>query len=131
MAVGSSIGHAIGGFFGGGSSQAAAQQDPALSQAQDYSASNPSGVQQVLQNWSQSMSSVLSAQTGVGGGLAARISGNTTLAATLQRQYTVLSKSIAQQQATMEAQWAKLEATMSTLKAQGTYLNQVSYTPSR
>ncbi len=49
VAIGSSVGHAIGGFFGGGSSEAAPQQVQAQAPAQDqYNNNNCAGATQAF-----------------------------------------------------------------------------------
>ncbi|WP_249009146.1 flagellar filament capping protein FliD [Conexibacter sp. DBS9H8] len=88
-------------------------------------AANPSGVQAVITAWSQNLQGMLNAEAGPGGAIAARITGNTGLASNLQTQYAQMQANFAQQELTMQAQWTATEATLSRLRAQGSYLGQL------
>lgn len=92
------------------------------SKLQNALSTNPGGVQQVLQEFSSSFQTFVNQEAAPGGSLATRISGNTTLAQSLQSRYTDMQATYAQQEKTMEAEWASVEAAMSNLKNQGTYL---------
>ncbi len=80
--------------------------------------SNPSGVQQVLQQWSQSFYNVVNDESGPGGSLDARISGDSAEVTTLNGQISAMQVLYAQQQQDMEEQWATVEATLSQLQSQ-------------
>ena len=89
-------------------------------------AKNPSGVQSVITAWAQSFQSLVNTSAGPGGAIDTRMGGNTSLSSTLKNQLTQLQANFATREQAMQAQWAAVEAAMSTLKAQSTYLKQLS-----
>ncbi|HET9074871.1 MAG TPA: flagellar filament capping protein FliD [Solirubrobacteraceae bacterium] len=89
-------------------------------------ATNPSGVQSVITSWAQSFQSLVNASAGPGGSIDSRMAGNTSLSSTLKDQLTQLKANFATREQQMQEQWAAVEAAMSTLKAQSTYLKQLS-----
>jgi flagellar hook-associated protein 2 len=81
--------------------------------------SNPNGVEQILQKWSQSFNSVVENAASPVGVIAARVSGNGNEITSLSSQITTMQARYAQQQKDMQAQWAQVEATLSQLQSQG------------
>jgi flagellar hook-associated protein 2 len=83
---------------------------------------NPSGVQAVLQAWSNNFNSVVGAAAGPGGDISTRINGNSQEATNLQSQFQQMQTLYQQQEADMEQMWAKVEGTLSLLKGQSSSL---------
>lgn len=86
---------------------------------------NPSGVQSVITAWAQSFQSLVNGEASAGGSLATRISGNTTLASSLQSEYETMQANDTEREQTIEAEWTSVESTLTSLKADGTYLDQL------
>jgi flagellar hook-associated protein 2 len=85
--------------------------------------SNPSGVEAVLQSWSNSFQTLVNNEAGPGGSMSSRIEGNTTEITDLQNQYSSMQTLFNQQEQDMEEQWASVEATLSQLHDQSTSLS--------
>ncbi len=81
--------------------------------------SNPNGVQQLLEQWSQSMFTQLSNVAGPTGVLASRINGNGSEVTSLNQNITTMQAVYAQEQKTMQEEWASVESTLSQLQSQG------------
>lgn len=88
--------------------------------------SNPGGVQSVISEWAQSFQPMVNNEAGPGGSIANRVTGNTSLTASLQSEYTQMQASYAVREKTMEKEWSILEGTLSTLKSDNTYLTQLA-----
>ena len=84
--------------------------------------SNPNGVKAILQQWSQSFQTTVNNEASAGGTLGARMQGNSTLITSLNSRYSTMQEMFANQQKAMQQQWAHIEATLSSLKQQSTYL---------
>lgn len=80
--------------------------------------SNPSGVQQVLQQWSQSFYNIVNDSAGAGGSIASRITGDSTQITMLNDQISSMQTLYQQQEQDMQEQWASVEATLSNLQSQ-------------
>jgi flagellar hook-associated protein 2 len=89
--------------------------------------SNPNGVEQVLQGWSQSFYQLVDSQAGPGGSLDARIQGDSQQVTILNNQISAMQALYTQQQKDMEEQWAQVEATLSQLQSQSSAFT-TSYT---
>ncbi len=85
-------------------------------------ASNPSGVQAVLQSWATNLSSMLETEAGPGGNLQTRIDGNGTEITDLQNQYAQMQALYAARQTAMQQQWAHVEGVLSQLHSQSSSL---------
>jgi flagellar hook-associated protein 2 len=83
---------------------------------------NPNAVKSILQSWSQGFQATVNNEAQPGGTLDARIQGNNTLSTSLNSRYTTLQEQFANEQKAMQQQWAQIEATISTLKQQQSYL---------
>ncbi len=88
--------------------------------------SNPNGVEQILQQWSQSFYNVVNDEAGPGGSLDARISGDSDEMTTLNSQISAMQTLYAQQEQDMEEQWATVESTLSQLQSQSSAFTSAS-----
>ena len=84
--------------------------------------SNPNGVKAILQQWSQSFQTVVNNEASTGATLDVRMQGNSSLITSLNSRYATLQEMFANQQKAMQQQWAHIEASLSNLKQQSTYL---------
>ena len=84
--------------------------------------SNPSGVRNVLQSWSQSFAAVVNNEAQPGGAIDARIQGDHTEVSNIGNQIANLTSLLNTRQTALQAQFAKLEATLSQYQSQGSWL---------
>jgi flagellar hook-associated protein 2 len=84
--------------------------------------SNPSGVESLLQGFSQSFASIANAVAQPGGSLDARIQGDNSEISDLGDQIGNLNAIIADRQTALQAQFANLEALLSQNQAQSSWL---------
>ncbi len=83
---------------------------------------NPNGVQAVLQTWATNLGKILNNESGPGGAIQTRINGDQDEITNLQNQYSSLQTLFAQQEKSMEQQWATVEGTLSKLQSQSSSL---------
>jgi flagellar hook-associated protein 2 len=92
--------------------------------------SNPSGVEALLQSWSQSFSSSANSVAGPGGTIDARIQGDTSQISDISNQIENLNAILADRQTALQAQFANLEALLSQNQAQSSWLaSQINSLP--
>ncbi len=84
--------------------------------------SNPNGVKQVLQSWSQSFSTIVNNDAQPGGSLDARIQGDSSQISDISDQITNLNAILADRQTALQAQFANLEALLSQSQSQSSWL---------
>ena len=120
----SSIGVSTGAATGGTSSQSSIEGHLTLNAAALAEAvkSNPSGVQQLLQGWSQSLQSVLDPVAEPGGVLEARSQGDSSQVRELTTQITTLNELLAVRERALQATYAQLEGVISQNSSQSTWL---------
>ncbi len=81
--------------------------------------SNPNAVQQIMMSFGTNFFNVLADVAGPAGDLADRVEGNNAEITSLSDQITNMQAIYAQQEKSMEQQWASVEATLSQLQSQG------------
>ena len=86
-------------------------------------ASNPTGVQQMLQSFSQRFGALVDAEAGPGGSMDARIQGETSQISDISRQIDNLNAMLTNRQTALQAQFASLEAALSQSQAQSSWLS--------
>lgn len=86
---------------------------------------NPTGVKQILTQWSQSFQSLVNGEASPGGAISSRIDGDNDLISNVQSQLTTAQQVYQQQETAMQAEWAQVEATLSQLHTQNTYLSSI------
>ncbi len=92
--------------------------------------SNPSGVESVLQSWSQSFSQVVNAEAAPGGSLDARIQGDSSEISDLGNRIDDLNAALTDRQQALTAQFASLEAALSQSQSEGQWLaSQIASLP--
>ena len=119
--IGISTGAASG---GGGTSQATLEGQLTFNSAKLSSAiqSNPAGVEQMLQKWSQSLQGVVNLSAEAGGALEARVNGDGEQVTELTSQISTMNEMLAQREKTLQATYAELESVMSQNTSQSTWL---------
>lgn len=83
---------------------------------------NPSGVEQMLQQWSKSFQSLIDVEAEPGGTLEARINGDSAQSAYLGTQIETMNEMLTQHQEALQAQYAALEAALSLNESQSSWL---------
>jgi flagellar hook-associated protein 2 len=83
---------------------------------------NPTGVEQMLQKWSQSFQKLVNTDAEPGGTLDARINGDTTSIAQLNEHITAMNEMLEVRQKSLQAQFVAMEAVMSQTQAQQSWL---------
>lgn len=83
---------------------------------------DPDAVQDALQSWSGKFQQVVNNVSGPFGTIATRINGNNTETSNLNDQLTTAQEMYSNEEAALEQQWAKVEATLATLNNQKTSL---------
>ncbi len=92
--------------------------------------SNPSGVEQVLQTWAQSFSSLVNAVAAPGGTLDGRIQGDSAQISSIGNQIDDLNAILADRQAQLEREFAQLEAVLSQNQSTSSWLtSQIAALP--
>jgi flagellar hook-associated protein 2 len=119
--IGISTGAASG---GGGSSQSSIEGQLTLNASKLANAiqSNPAGVEQVLQQWSQNVQGLLNNAAEPGGMLDIRIHGDGTQIAQLSTQMSTLSEALAAREKALQATYAQLEGVISQNSSQSSWL---------
>jgi flagellar hook-associated protein 2 len=85
---------------------------------------NPNGVKAVLSSWSTSFASVVNNEAGPGGAMDARIQGDSSEVSDIGNQIDSLNTMLSARQTALQAEFAQLEATLSTYQSQGSWLTQ-------
>jgi flagellar hook-associated protein 2 len=92
--------------------------------------SKPAGVEQMLQQWSTVFSAIVNSAAEPGGTLDSRITGDNTEISNISDQMVSMKAALADRQATLTAQFAKLEATLSSNQSQANWLtSQINALP--
>jgi flagellar hook-associated protein 2 len=92
--------------------------------------SNPSGVKQMLQSWSQNFAGLVNSVAAPGGSLDARIQGDNTELSDISNQIDNLNAILANRQTALQTQFANLEAVLSQHQAQSNWLaGQIAQLP--
>jgi flagellar hook-associated protein 2 len=109
----------------GGASQSAVQGLLTLNAAKltEMVQSNPSGVQTMLQRWSQNLQGTINIAAEPGGTLDTRITGDGTQITQMGRRITVMNEMLAQRQKALQATYARLEGVISKNTSQATWLS--------
>ena len=84
--------------------------------------SNPSGVEQVLQTWSQSFFTLVNNEAAPGGTIDSRIQGNDTEISQMTTRIDAMNTLLADKQQQLTLQYAELESALSKIQNQGSSL---------
>ena len=84
--------------------------------------SNPAGVEQMLQQWSQGLQGLVDAAGGPGGTIEARASGDGSQITQLTSQIATMNEMLAQREKALQATYAQLEAVISKNSAESDWL---------
>jgi flagellar hook-associated protein 2 len=84
---------------------------------------NPAAVEQVLQTWSRGFTSLVNNEAAPGGTMDSRIHGNTSEITQITSRITAMNATLARKQMELTLQFAQLEATLSQIQNQGSWLN--------
>jgi flagellar hook-associated protein 2 len=124
MSSPANIGISTGAASAGGASQASIEGLLTLSSTKLAEAvqTNPAGVQQMLEKWSQGLQSTLEAVAGPGGTLEARTNGDTTQITELTSQITTMNEMLALREKALQATYAQLESAISQNTSQADWL---------
>jgi flagellar hook-associated protein 2 len=87
---------------------------------------NPTGVEQMLEQWSKSFQSVVNAAAGPGGSLEARINGDSSQISELGNQITSMNELLALREKALQQTYAELESVIAQNTAQGDALARQS-----
>jgi flagellar hook-associated protein 2 len=85
---------------------------------------NPAGVEKMLQQWSQKLQTQVNAAGEPGGGLDARINGDSAQVSQLTIQINTMNELLAHREKALQATYAALEGVISRNTAQSTWLTQ-------
>jgi flagellar hook-associated protein 2 len=85
---------------------------------------NPAGVQQMLQQWSLNLQSLVNVAGGPGGTIAARTTGDASQITQLTSQIANMNEILANREKALQATYAELETVISKNSAQGDWLTQ-------
>jgi flagellar hook-associated protein 2 len=119
------IGISTGAPSGGGTSASALEGQLTLNSAKLSEAikSNPTGVEQMLQRWSQNLQGMLNGVAEPAGGtLEARITGDATQVLELNEQIANMNEVLAQREKSLQETYAKLESVISQNSSQSSWL---------
>lgn len=122
------IGVSTGAATGGVSSQSSIEGQLTLDPAKLAEAvkSNPAGVEQMLQHWSQNLQGLLNDAAQPGGTLEVRSNGDGEQVTQLTTQINNMNELLAQREKALQATYAHLEAVISKNSAQSSWLTQQS-----
>src|SRR5580693_2547307 len=120
----SDIGISTGSGTAGATSQSAIEGQLTLDPTKLAEAvqSNPAGVQQMLQKWSQSLQSTLNGVAEPGGTLEARVTGDASQITELTNQITTMNEMLTQREKALQATYAQLESAISKNSSQAAWL---------
>ena len=121
------IGISTGAATGGGTSSEASLEglltlDP--EKLAEAVKTNPTGVEKMLQQWSQKLQGMVEAAGAPGGAIEARVTGDTTQVSQLTIQINTMNEMLAQREKALQATYAKLEGVISKNSAQGDWLTE-------
>lgn len=118
------IGISTGAVSAGGASQASIEGLLTLDPTKLAEAiqTNPAGVQQMLEKWSQGLQSTLEAVAGPGGTLEARTNGDTAQITELTSQINNMNEMLALREKALQATYAQLESAISQNTSQSDWL---------
>lgn len=85
---------------------------------------NPSGVEQMLQQWSQKLQSQVNTVAAPGGAMEARINGDSSQVSQLSLQINTMNEMLAHREKSLQQTYANLEAVISRNTTQSTWLTQ-------
>lgn len=83
---------------------------------------NPTGVEQMLQQWSKNLQSVIDVASEAGGGIETRINGDTAQVTELQSRIASMNEILADREKALQETYAQLEAVISQNDAQSSFL---------
>lgn len=83
---------------------------------------DPAGVEQMLEKWSESFQKIVDAEAEPGGVLETRIDGDSTQSSYIAAQITTMEEALNVRQKALQEQYAALEAAISKNKSEGEYL---------
>jgi flagellar hook-associated protein 2 len=120
----SNIGISTGAASGGATSQSAIEGQLTLDPTKLAEAlqSNPAGVQQMLEKWSQGLQDTLNAVAEPGGTLEARANGDTAQITELTSQITTMNEMLAVREKALQATYSQLESAISKNTSQADWL---------
>jgi flagellar hook-associated protein 2 len=120
----SDIGISTGAASGGGASQTSIEGLLTVNTTKLAEAvkSNPAGVQQMLEKWSQGLQSTLENVAGPGGTLEARANGDSTQITELTSQISTMNEMLAVREKALQATYAALESAISRNTSQANWL---------
>ncbi len=120
----SEIGISTGAVSSGGASQASIEGLLTLNSTKLSEAvkTNPAGVQQMLEKWSQGLQSTLESVGGPGGTLEARTNGDNTQITQLTSQIATMNEMLAVREKALQATYAELESAISRNTSQANWL---------
>jgi flagellar capping protein FliD len=118
------IGISTGAPSGGGASSSSIEGLLTLNAAKLSEAvkSNPAGVQQMLQHWSQGLQAAVNVAAEPGGTVEARINGDARHITELNNQITAMNEMLAIREKALQTTYAQLEAVMSQNTSQSAFL---------
>jgi flagellar hook-associated protein 2 len=124
MSSPANIGISTGAASAGGASQSSIEGLLTLNPTKLAEAvqTNPAGVQQMLEQWSQGLQSTLEDVGGPGGTLEARTTGDTTEITELTSQITTMNEMLALREKALQATYAQLESAISQNTSQADWL---------
>ncbi len=120
----SAIGISTGAASGGGASQTSIEGLLTLNSTKLSEAvkTNPAGVQQMLEKWSQGLQSKLEEVSGPGGTLEARANGDSAQITQLTSQISTMNEMLAVREKALQATYAELESAISRNTSQANWL---------
>ena len=121
----SAIGISTGAASGGGASQGSIEGLLTLNSTKLSEAvkTNPAGVQQMLEKWSQGLQSQLEEVSGPGGSLEARANGDSAQITQLTSQISTMNEMLAVREKALQATYAALESAISRNTSQANWLS--------
>lgn len=87
---------------------------------------NPTGVQEMLREWSKSLQSTINVAAEAGGGIETRINGDSAQVTELQRRIASMNEILADREKALQETYAELEAVISQNTAQSSFLAKQS-----
>lgn len=87
---------------------------------------NPAGVEQMLQGWSKNLQGMINVASEAGGGLEARINGDTSQITELSRQIASMNEVLADREKALQQTYAQLESVISQNTNQAAFIARQS-----
>jgi flagellar hook-associated protein 2 len=91
-------------------------------------ATNPTGVEQMLEHWSKGLQQTINQVSEAGGGLEVRVNGDTAQISELGRQIASMNEILADREKALQQTYAELEAVISQNNAQSSFVTKQSET---